>query len=364
MKDDLHNFRMDAGNDEKTCQVAWGSRMEADVKVGTIMLDGYIGYGDCTVSRFMEKFKEFEDDKVKQVEMIVNSGGGSLEEACGIYDLMVSSGLDVTAKIFGIAASAATLIACAAKRVEIGENAQYMIHRPVGYVDGTAAEMEVRAKALAEVEGKVVKVYSGRSGQSEEAIRTMMDNETWMTAEDAVKSGFCDGVIKVEVSGEEGESSDDNTSTDDGSGDDDSKGSGEAEMKVKKKGLLKRMWAEIVGNDEEAEENDDLTNEVEALKKEGAKLNEEIVMLRAELEAAKIIGNKAVTMLKDAESGINRRIQEGVVSEMASGGQNPAELPGGEPAKDDEFSKMSAAERIAWVKNNPEKANRLLRAEQ
>ena len=144
-----------AGEQKKTGMLAFSRIMEAEEKVGVATISGYIGYGNATVDEFTKHLEELKAEGCTKFEVILNSMGGNLFEASGIYDIIKGCGMEVTAKIYGVAASAATLIACAAGRVLISENSRYMVHRARGCAVGTVEEIEAYAADLKDAEGQV-----------------------------------------------------------------------------------------------------------------------------------------------------------------------------------------------------------------
>lgn len=175
--------------------LAFSRIMEAEEKVGVATISGYIGYGNATVDEFTKHLEELKAEGCTKFEVILNSMGGNLFEASGIYDIIKGCGMEVTAKIYGVAASAATLIACAAGRVLISENSRYMVHRARGCAVGTVEEIEAYAADLKDAEGQVTGIYAERTGKSAEDVLAVLNAETWMNAETAVKEGWCDEVI-------------------------------------------------------------------------------------------------------------------------------------------------------------------------
>ena len=176
-----------AGEQKKTGMLAFSRIMEAEEKVGVATISGYIGYGNATVDEFTKHLEELKAEGCTKFEVILNSMGGNLFEASGIYDIIKGCGMEVTAKIYGVAASAATLIACAAGRVLISENSRYMVHRARGCAVGTVEEIEAYAADLKDAEGQVTGIYAERTGKSAEDVMAVLNAETWMNAETAVK---------------------------------------------------------------------------------------------------------------------------------------------------------------------------------
>lgn len=152
-----------AGEQKKTGMLAFSRIMEAEEKVGVATISGYIGYGNATVDEFTKHLEELKAEGCTKFEVILNSMGGNLFEASGIYDIIKGCGMEVTAKIYGVAASAATLIACAAGRVLISENSRYMVHRARGCAVGTVEEIEAYAADLKDAEGQVTGIYAERT---------------------------------------------------------------------------------------------------------------------------------------------------------------------------------------------------------
>ena len=167
-----------AGEQKKTGMLAFSRIMEAEEKVGVATISGYIGYGNATVDEFTKHLEELKAEGCTKFEVILNSMGGNLFEASGIYDIIKGCGMEVTAKIYGVAASAATLIACAAGRVLISENSRYMVHRARGCAMGTVEEIEAYAADLKDAEGQVTGIYAERTGKSPEDVLAVLNAET------------------------------------------------------------------------------------------------------------------------------------------------------------------------------------------
>ena len=133
------------------------------------------------------------------ITLRVNSPGGVVTEGLAMYahlqDLR-AAGRKITCIIEGVAASMASVVPMAASRVEIHESALMMLHHPRGGAYGTAATIRETAQALDEMTAASVAAYKQKTGLSEDAIRALMDAETWIGAEAAVKLGFADAVIR------------------------------------------------------------------------------------------------------------------------------------------------------------------------
>lgn len=128
------------------------------------------------------------------VRILLNSGGGYAAEGAAIHAILSAHSGDVNIDVIGIAASAASLIAMAGKRITMRAGAVMMIHDPMNVTVGNSAdhaktieELEVYARAYA-------RVYAGRARISEARAREIMVAETWYDGPQAVAAGFADAV--------------------------------------------------------------------------------------------------------------------------------------------------------------------------
>ncbi len=135
-------------------------------------------------------------DTGTDLELRLNSPGGSVFDAVAIYNALQRHDGKVTVTIDGIAASAASYIAMAGDEIVMPENAFLMIHDPSGLVMGTAGDMRDMAEALDKIGGSLIKGYAAKSGKSDDEIATLMAAETWFDAEDAVEAGFADRIAE------------------------------------------------------------------------------------------------------------------------------------------------------------------------
>lgn len=133
----------------------------------------------------------------EDLEVIINSGGGSVFAGSEIYTALKSYAGNVTVKIVGLAASAASVIAMAGKKVMMSPTAQMMIHNVSSYAEGDYRDMEHTAEILRNANNTIANAYRLKSGKSQEELLAMMDNETWMTADKAKELGLIDEVMFV-----------------------------------------------------------------------------------------------------------------------------------------------------------------------
>ena len=125
----------------------------------------------------------------------INSPGGDCVAAAQIYNMLMDYKGDMTVKIDGIAASAASVIAMAGTKVLISPVGMMMIHNPATIAWGDTAEMQKAIEMLASVKDSIINAYEIKTGLSRAKLSHLMDAETWMDAHKAVELGFADGIL-------------------------------------------------------------------------------------------------------------------------------------------------------------------------
>lgn len=142
-------------------------------------------------------FLDSEDSK-KDIKLYINSPGGSVTAGMAIYDTMQYVKSDVSTICVGIAASmAAVLLAAGAKGKRlILPNAEVMMHQVMGGAEGQATDIKIRAEHILKIKDRLNKILAQHTGQSLEKIEKDTDRDFFITAEEAVKYGVVDKVIK------------------------------------------------------------------------------------------------------------------------------------------------------------------------
>lgn len=128
----------------------------------------------------------------------INSPGGDCVAAAQIYNMLMDYKGNVTVKIDGIAASAASVIAMAGNTVLMSPVSTMMIHNPATVAMGDHNEMQKAIEMLNEVKESIINAYEIKTGLSRAKLSHLMDSETWMNANKAVELGFADGIIARE----------------------------------------------------------------------------------------------------------------------------------------------------------------------
>lgn len=186
-------------------------RNEADSDTAEILLYGEIDSSGDWIHEFWPDDptqsagsfrKELQALDGKDVLLRINSPGGDVFQAQAIYNTLKAYGGKVSCHIDGICASAATLVACAADSITMPRNALYMVHNPASAMWGMMdrQDLDKASEMLDKVKDTIVAVYKARCADlSEDDIRKMMDDETWMTAEEAQDNGFVDEIDDYDV---------------------------------------------------------------------------------------------------------------------------------------------------------------------
>lgn len=157
-------------------------------------IDDLYGWGGVTTAKtFLDELSKL-GESVTTIRVRINSPGGDVFSAVAIAnalrDQQTSKGRTVETICEGLAASAASIILMAGRTVLVADNALVMIHNPWTVAIGNAAEMRKCAEELDTVRSSIVATYQWHSELDAKAIATLMDDETWMDADDALTYGF------------------------------------------------------------------------------------------------------------------------------------------------------------------------------
>jgi len=136
-------------------------------------------------------------DSGKDIQIYINSPGGSVYAGLGIYDTMQYIGCDVATICTGMAASMGAVILCAGaegKRTAL-KHARVMIHQPMGGVGGQASDIEITAKEIAKLKEELYTIISDHSGKPYDEVWKDSDRDYWMKAEEAKEYGMIDEVL-------------------------------------------------------------------------------------------------------------------------------------------------------------------------
>jgi ATP-dependent Clp protease protease subunit len=161
-----------------------------------IMLDGEVTQHTASLVVAQMLFLESEDPK-KPINLYINSPGGSVTAGMSIYDTMQFIQCPVHTIVMGQAASMGSLLATAGEKGHryILPNARHMIHQPLGGASGQATDVEIQARELLRWKTVLTDIYSKHTGLDAEALKSDMERDNFMTAEQAVSYGLADKLI-------------------------------------------------------------------------------------------------------------------------------------------------------------------------
>lgn len=191
---------------------------------------GNTGYGGGITADSIKRAIDNAPSSVTHCSLVINSVGGCAVEGIACFGVLRDSGLHVSAKVLGIAASAASVVMCAASDIRLSLGSLVMVHNAWGVCQGFATDMKKQAEVLQTISGSMAKIYADRTGLSIAECQKLQDEETWMSSPEAMQLGFCDGLCCDDDTG--------NTDDDDDDSDDDNKKEEEAFAMARQSPLL------------------------------------------------------------------------------------------------------------------------------
>ena len=168
--------------------------------IGEITDFDYHGFwGDYNSPRSLKAFLDtLSADDVAEIE--INSPGGSVIQGVEMANAIKNCKAKIIAHVVGIAASMASVVACACDEIEMEEASFMMIHDPWGYTEGNAEEMRKQASVLDQMKTIIMSFYRGKfKNRTEEEISALMSDETWYTGAECKENGLDCTVIASDV---------------------------------------------------------------------------------------------------------------------------------------------------------------------
>ncbi len=164
----------------------------------TLNIDGFIGSWGYSKQWLNQMLTGREKD---DLDIIISSPGGSVDHALAMHDRIVLHGNNSVSKVFGLTASAATVIACAAKERVMSSNSLYLVHKVLSWIDifgylneddieTLIQQLEKEKNENAKMTLVIARIYSNVTGKPVKDILNLMKQEIWLTAEEALEWGF------------------------------------------------------------------------------------------------------------------------------------------------------------------------------
>ena len=137
-------------------------------------------------------------DKDKDIQIYINSPGGSVYAGLGIYDTMQFINPNVATICTGIAASMAAVLLCAGEKGKRSglTHSRVMIHQPLGGAQGQASDIEITAREIIKLKKELYEIIAHHTGQKYDKVYSDSDRDYWMKAPEAKKYGMIDEVLK------------------------------------------------------------------------------------------------------------------------------------------------------------------------
>lgn len=193
------NFQWDAPSDVLARwadkPLAAASDDDATITIFDVIGDDWWSGGGFTAKRCAAALRSIGN---RDVTVNVNSPGGDMFEGIAIYNLLVEHQAKVTVNVMGLAASAASIIAMAGDDIAMGTGSFLMIHNAWGVVIGNKNDMRTSADVFDGFDTALADIYVARTGVKRAEVGSLMDAETFMSADDAIRRGFADRKLSNE----------------------------------------------------------------------------------------------------------------------------------------------------------------------
>lgn len=152
-----------------------------------------------TVEYLIRQLLEFDRQSSEEITMFINSPGGSVVDLFALIDTMDMIKSPIRTVVMGMAASAAAVIASAGTTRLITENSQFMLHEVFAGAMGTSSQISEEIKRVEEMEVRLLNILAKHTGKSAEKLKALIkDRDKYFTAEEAVRFGLADQVIKTD----------------------------------------------------------------------------------------------------------------------------------------------------------------------
>lgn len=210
VRQDVHAFTKPEVFDRWSAEAAGVRALEVGDNVITmfdVIGDDYWSGGGVTAKRVASQLRAIGD---RPVEVQINSPGGDMFEGIAIFNVLREHSQSVTIKVMGMAASAASIIAMAGDRIEIGAASFLMIHNCWVVAIGNRHDLRETSEWLEPFDQAMVDLYAARTGQKAGDVIKWMDAETYMSGSQAIERGFAEALLAADrmVSDDEVKTSD------------------------------------------------------------------------------------------------------------------------------------------------------------
>ncbi|HDS1705433.1 head maturation protease, ClpP-related [Pseudomonas putida] len=180
--------------DQHWYRISAATEGQGDAAPIEIYIYGEIGGWGITANEFIQDLKAI-DDGVSPVVVAFNTIGGDLFDGLAIHNALNRLGERCTARVDALAASAGSVAACGAHRLVMASNAMLMVHNPWTWTSGDAEDLRRVADVLDQTFEAIIAAYKAKAPAIDDAeLRRMVNDETWLTAQEALALGLADDV--------------------------------------------------------------------------------------------------------------------------------------------------------------------------
>ena len=171
---------------------------KANSETADIYIYSEVGGFDVNAKSFINELKSLKD---KNIDVHINSLGGSVFDGLAIYNALKTHTKKVTTKVEGICASIASVIAMAGDQIEMAENSLFMIHNPFAMSGGDANELRKTADILDKIRNEIADIYASKSKHDAQHYINLMDVESWFNSTETLELGLANTItqsLKIE----------------------------------------------------------------------------------------------------------------------------------------------------------------------
>lgn len=166
-------------------------------KDASIDLFDEIGDWGVSAAAFSNELKEIKATGQEEIQVRISSPGGDAMQGMAMFHALRASGLRVTTVVYGVAASAASIVFMAGDVRRMPKNTNIMIHNVAGFAGGDADDLRAAANGLDAVYNSLRGIYMSRAGRSDKEMDTIMATDSWFDADAALKQGFATEVVEA-----------------------------------------------------------------------------------------------------------------------------------------------------------------------
>ncbi len=156
------------------------------------------GWDDSDVSAYSFKEELEELKNVSEINVHINSYGGETVQGLAIYNLLKQHSATINVYVDGAACSSASIIAMAGNKVYMPKSSLMMIHNCWTWASGNAKELRKQADDMDKMAVAYLSAYMSKVNITEDKLKELLDEESWLTAEECIEMGFADEIIEDE----------------------------------------------------------------------------------------------------------------------------------------------------------------------